>query len=168
MQFGQDVRGRWARFPRIGPIRFTLGVGVVLGFLMAFVGIFLFPALSGRTLRSIWLTVLASGALVLVGRAVFLRWRIREILFRPDGEVLLPRRVTFRASEAIDWTVEEERAGKASHSHFRIHLILGDTTGGTRREPLPALDSREDVYRLCDWFIGSGLVAVQPVATRTN
>lgn len=153
MRFGQDGSKAWAQFPRLGPIKFTLGVMLAISFLLIFPVMFFGYNLQADAFVKIWKALAALTVALLLGKMLWNRLRpsmamydsAREALTVPGGPVL-------QRSQIIDWEVEEI-SGKADKPlYFRPVLNYHDGNGTAQQTGFLTLSSREESYRFCDWL----------------
>ncbi len=155
MRFGENGDTTWARFPRLGPVKFAMGVLLVVGFLLVFGGMFWFSTLTVAAFHTLWQVLGSLTLLLLVGKAIWNRVRPSTATYHTaTQQFTVPGKPSVHRSQIITWEVEEI-LGKASKRpiYFRPQLEIQMASGDTETLAFPTLPSREEAYRFCDWLV---------------
>lgn len=155
MRFGQKGDTRWARFPRLGPVKFTMGVLLAVGFVLVFGAMFGFSYFTLTAFNTLWQALGGLTLLLLVGKAIWNRVRPSTAVYQTNTQhFTVPGKPSVHRSQIITWEVDEI-LGKASKRpiYFRPQLEVRTASRGTETWRFPTLPAHEEAYRFCDWLV---------------
>lgn len=152
--FGEKTGLVWARFPRLGPIKFTLGMLLIVSFPIALGSVVLFDVLPAPIYRWVWFGLGIFILLCLLGRAAWNHLRPAVAHYeRRTGTFTMPGGNVLRRGQIVDWEIEEPRGKDGSRRGFRPVLLYRGTDHSPQRAVFPTLADREAAYRFSDWLV---------------